>query len=631
MIRFSGLASGLDTEGIIKELMKAERTRVESLQKEQTKIEWKKEVWEDFNTELYSFYTKDLFKFKSQGTYLEKNVAISNESALSISPTVNTVKGIHTMEISNLAKNSFLAGNEITQDENGNPIDATLATKAGDLYDFSVTGSMDIDLSISADGVNFTDVTINTSDSIKQIIEKIQDANEDIQVSFDENYNRFFFSTKDTGEDKVIQIRGANGTDGETGLLNALGFSSNYEVIGSSITEDKNGNSISPTGATRVSELFDFTGILSIGIKDSSGTYQTVDIADADILNDLKAKIEAVDPNISFALDETTGKLSLGANYEVDIKMADGTDIVVDSDQDKLLTKLGFNVNGEVSSSITGTKGEDAAFSYNGVNLTSDSNEVSVNGMTVTLKTETTSEVTINISQDTDAIYQKVKDFLKSYNELVDKLDTKYSADSAKGYEPLTDEEKKSMDEDTIKEWEEKIKGSLLRRESILFGLSSSMRSIMTASVGIDLDTLPEGFKMLSDIGIVTGDYKEKGKLHIMGDEEDITYALEDNKLKEAIESDPDKVIELLTSVGDQLYSMMQEKMKSTEISSALTFYNDKQLDDKIDEYEDKIYRLEDRLVDIENRYYKQFTAMEQMMQKMQAQSEQFMSMFGGA
>ena len=134
----------------------------------------------------------------------------------------------------------------------------------------------------------------------------------------------------------------------------------------------------------------------------------------------------------------------------------------------------------------------------------------------------------------------------------------------------------------------------------------------------------------LSDLGIVTGSYTEKGILHIQGDEDDSLYAIKENKLKTAIENDPDKVADFLNAIGDKLYETMQDKMKSTTLSSALTFYNDKQIDKQVKTYESKIADLEERMAAVESRYYAQFTAMEKMMQQMNSQSSSLMGMMGG-
>ena len=62
-------------------------------------------------------------------------------------------------------------------------------------------------------------------------------------------------------------------------------------------------------------------------------------------------------------------------------------------------------------------------------------------------------------------------------------MKTLYNAESAKGYEPLTSAQKKEMSDDDVKLWEDKIKNSLLRNDSTLGGIMSSMRSAMMSQV----------------------------------------------------------------------------------------------------------------------------------------------------
>ena len=58
-----------------------------------------------------------------------------------------------------------------------------------------------------------------------------------------------------------------------------------------------------------------------------------------------------------------------------------------------------------------------------------------------------------------------IKGFFTEYNTLIKEMDSLYNADSAKGYEPLTDDEKEAMTDKEIEKWEEKIKKALLRRD----------------------------------------------------------------------------------------------------------------------------------------------------------------------
>ena len=61
-----------------------------------------------------------------------------------------------------------------------------------------------------------------------------------------------------------------------------------------------------------------------------------------------------------------------------------------------------------------------------------------------------------------------------------------YNADSSKGYDPLTDDEKDSMSDKEIEKWETKIKDSLLRNDTTLSGVMSAMTTAMSQAVEIN-------------------------------------------------------------------------------------------------------------------------------------------------
>jgi flagellar hook-associated protein 2 len=60
-----------------------------------------------------------------------------------------------------------------------------------------------------------------------------------------------------------------------------------------------------------------------------------------------------------------------------------------------------------------------------------------------------------------------------------------------------------------------------------------------------------------------------------------------------------------------------------------LTFYNDKSLKKQDTQYKQDIKDWEKKLADIEDRYYKQFTAMEKALSKLQNQQNSLASMMG--
>lgn len=271
---------------------------------------------------------------------------------------------------------------------------------------------------------------------------------------------------------------------------------------------------------------------------------------------------------------------------------------------------------------------KDTEVEYNGATLKSNTTNISVAGLDLEILGETEGEtVNITVTNDVSGIYDTIKDFLSEYNALLKEMNSYYNADSAKGYDVLSDDEKEAMKDSEVEKWEDKIKDSLLRRDSTLNSIISSFRNKMmgtfTASNGRTYS--------LSSIGISTsGDYAEGGLLHIKGDEDDAEYADEKNVLKQMLEEDPDVVTEIFTHLTENLYTDLQKKMSRTPLSSALTFYNDKEMNSQLSDYKTRISKLEAKFNDMEDRYYKQFTAMEKAMANMQSQQNSLASYLGG-
>ncbi len=283
--------------------------------------------------------------------------------------------------------------------------------------------------------------------------------------------------------------------------------------------------------------------------------------------------------------------------------------------------------NSTIPSGMALIAASDSKIILNGAEMTSSSSVVSANGLEISLTglTKKDEPITFSISNDVDSVYDSVKNFLKDYNEIVKEMNALLDADSAKGYEPLTSEQKKEMSDDDIKLWEDKIKGSLFRNDSTLDGIVSGMRSAMMSQVTYDGKTYS-----LASFGIMTStDYLEGGLLHIYGDKDDAVYADRDDKLKEALSEDPDAVINVLTGIFGNLKDTMSKKMAGNKMSSALTFYNDIKMKEDLKQYEKDIKSWEDRLASMEDAYYKKFTAMETALAKLQSQQNSLGSLFG--
>lgn len=280
--------------------------------------------------------------------------------------------------------------------------------------------------------------------------------------------------------------------------------------------------------------------------------------------------------------------------------------------------------------------GADANITLNGAQFQSNTNNFSINGLTITAKTVseingdgTYQETDITTATDVDGIYDMVKDFLTKYNELIKEMDTSYNASSSSDYDPLTDDEKADMTDDEIEKWETKIKDSLLRKDSTLNGIVTAMKSSMSSGVQIDGKTYTMSTFGIGTLSYFTAGENEKGLYHIDGDADDDITSGNSDKLKEAIANDPDTVVSFLSQLSQGLYSSLTKKMASSSLSSAYTIYNDKAMTSQLSEYKTEISKWEDKIADYEDKYYKQFSAMESAMSTLQSNSSYLSQMLG--
>jgi len=351
-------------------------------------------------------------------------------------------------------------------------------------------------------------------------------------------------------------------------------------------------------------------GPITITALDSKGQPVKTDvpIGTDDTIKSVIDKINK-DPNVNAFYDEQTGKIAMTAKNS-----GKGEITVTDT---------------ATSIAIAGTpqSGKNAEFTFNGLKTERSSNTFTINGFEVNLKqvTETATGpgvVTFNSTTDTDKIADSVIQFVNDYNKMIEELNAKIREPKYRDFQPLTAEEKKDMKENEIKLWEEKAMSGTLRSDPTISSMLTKMRDALNSEVvGSD------GKKIrLSDIGITTSsNYRDNGKL-----------ILDEKKLRQVIAEEPNKVSELFTKtdvgLGEKLNKAVDEGQKSISKlagnagagNSTFTLGNTmKSMDEQIVRFEDRMKKMEDRL-------WKNFTAMEQAINRANAQSAGLMSALGG-
>lgn len=632
-MRMTGLVSGMDTESMVKELVSASSEKVNKIKQKKQDAEWKKEIWSGLNTKIYNFYKTQLSAFKSVSNYKTKKATASDETKVTVKAGAGATNGTHSVSVEQTASSAYLTGDNIKIKGNSYTryTDAGLATKFADMTD------------ASGQSLNLTGQKISISDGINTVefelggigtdgVASLSELNE--KLAKDENFKGLSASIKD-GQLTFTNTTAKTADDGSksgttyTVKADALG-------IDGTVGYDKDataGNTVSAAFTAKVANNFtsaDISGttkLADLGIK--VGTTFSVNgkdfvVDDKSTINDFTTAISKMGVSASF--DASHGRFYFNAS-----KTGAANDFNLTSSDSSALEALGLGSGAEK------VDARDAIIYYNNVKYTSDSNTLTVNGLTITAKAKTDSVVNVEVAADVDSAYNTIKNFIKSYNELIDEMNKYYNEKDA-GYDALTEDERSKLSDTQIEKWEEKAKQGLLRRDSTLQTLLSGMRTTLNQGVQVTMADGSTKTMTLASLGIVTGDYTENGKLHILGDEDDDQYSSETNTLKNLLESGSDIVGQVIggttstSGVGTQMYDYLRKSMTRIEgVRSTQTFYNDKTLDSEIDDYDDDIDKWDEKLQNLEDKYYDQFSKMESAMAKLQSQQSYLSSLFGSA
>lgn len=352
-----------------------------------------------------------------------------------------------------------------------------------------------------------------------------------------------------------------------------------------------------------------------------------------DSLNALISRINAdTKAGVSIFYDDSTDKIvmtttSTGANAK--IQVVDGSGV--------LSGLFGMNiVDGYVAdSSGQIVTGQDASFTINGLQTTRSTNTFTINGVMINLLKDTNETITIQSSPDVDTVFKTIKDFVDKYNSTIDSLNKLYNEPRYSDYPPLTDAQKQQMTDQQIQQWEAKAKSGMLKGDMLIGSALDNMRVALSGQVnGV---TSVSQYTTLSQIGITTGEWYENGKLYI-----------DETKLRQAIQNDPNGVMQLFTNaattdpvtgkvtdsstegLAGRLYDAINNAINQIGQTAGQTtdLVDNSFIGQTIRDINQQIADLQDKLNQKQQQYIQQFTALETAMAQMNSQSQYLMSVF---
>ncbi len=660
-LRITGMASGMDTEAMIKKMMAAENIRADKMKQDRTYVQWRQDGIRDVIKDLRDLRSAYLLIDSPGDTNLIKSGAYSgatitttdstgttNNNLLTATALPGAVNGVSTVKVSQIAKSAKIAGISLNKNSANIVGDITLSDWQNKTIDFTINGTK-------------TTITINPTKADKSdLVSSIQDAinskselNGKVKVSLDGDNLKF-----DSTTDSNIKV--------STEIPN---LKDNVKVI-------------NPNSSTKLSDLgiSDTTFSITQGSKVSLG----IKILSADTIQEAMNKIYSTQSNagdtsknpstlyndIQVSFSDLTKSLTIqtrntGSSQSLQIVADSGDPINLTN-----LTKLGLNT--------TVAQGQDAEVtitppgSNTGTTIMKSSNNFDIDNVAYNLikEPEIGSDgkvipytATLTTKADSQKSFDKIKAFIDKYNALSKKISDKIQEKKEYNYKPLTDTQKKDMTDDQIKTWEDKAKHGILKNDgdlqSILYGLRNAFS-----------DTVKSAGLQPSEIGIQT-----YGGLEAISKPGQLK--IDETKLKAALETRGDQVMKMFTAIysvaaptapskTESDYSTKKEAYdkelaqynkdrhdnmgvfkriedlinttsiksdgnllkkagyegSSTELANSLT----KNLNDR----DKAIKEFQKKLVDKENRYYQMFAKLETAMNKMNSQQSWLTQQMGG-
>lgn len=608
--RYTGLSSGIDVNTIVTELMTAEKAKkLNKLEQKEQLAEWKQDDYRTIISDIQTFSSKYFDVTSSSSLLSTKNFSqytvTSNSDAVTATYTSAASAGSHTVAVSQLATAATLESSaNLSKDVTG---DST--------PDYSSLSGKSI--LITVDGTEST-VSLSSVTSLSTLQTAIDDAVGSGKLTVSTNSSGYLTITAaDSGVDEISISDPSSGTSG----LSSLGFDSSATTSNRLSTSDTLEELASALNSS-TSLTFDSSDAVALTINGTSFSFDK-----STTLSEMMTEINDSSCGATMKYDETSGKLVLTA----DSTGAGNTLSVTESGSNFLTTCLSSK-----------TAGTDAKMTIDGKSLTRSSNTITLDGVTYTANATTSTDATVSLALNVDGIYSEISNFVSDYNSLIATINSKIAEEYDSSYAPLTDDQKSSMTDTQISNYEEKAKTGLLARDSTLKSFLTDLRSAL-------IDSISGVSTSIFDIGIDTGSYDENGKLYIT--EDTLKTAIQDNTTavmnlftQQSSSYSGTTTVRTLTSselatrynqegIAYRFYDVLAKYTSTLKDSSGNkglliaeagitgdSSASNNALSDEITTYAEDITKEEERLSSYEDRIYNQYTNLETYINKMNTQ-----------
>lgn len=312
--RIFGLSgSGMDIDQMVKDMMKAKRTKYDSVYKKKTQLEWKKADYNTMYTAISEF-RNTVFSNKLQSNLSPRKTSSTNTAAVTATAGADAANMTHSLEVTKLANGVQEASSAtITTGSNKDSLVNQFGMAAGN-FSLQITN-----------GNNTASVSVDTTQSIYDVVSNINKAGIGVIANYDANSDRFFLATASTGSKASIDFTGSSAM-GMDFLTNNLKLIKSPSITTSATsTSDVDVSLAALSGGT-------FTGG-NLQLKNGINTVNITLNADESIstlINKINSAtgtnaVASIDSSGKFSIKSTSGVLSLSGSDSAVLSMLTGT------------------------------------------------------------------------------------------------------------------------------------------------------------------------------------------------------------------------------------------------------------------------------------------------------------------
>lgn len=394
-IAISGIASGIDSESIISQLVALETQKIIGIQR---KIAVQEQRKESFNVLINQMETlrNAARKFNDSSLFGSLDVTSTDTGVLTASANEQATPGTYRVEVRQLATNHRIAGQGFVDR-------STTAIAAADgTFSFSIGGG------------DTVDIEVDTDTTLLDLADAINDANAGVQADIVNdgsalNPFRLVLTATDAGDDGLITV-----TNNDT----TLDFENNQ--IESAVAADGNSvdydGTVTSGGAYTGSDNTQFiVEVITEGAADGTAKYRV-----------------STDGGLTF---DDNGGAGFDVTSAGPIALADG--VTIEFEDDGTLRE-GDTFTIDVFSPELTTP-QDAIINVNGIDIRKSSNTIDdvFKGLTLNLQSASVGQtVSVNVSQRTGDITTAMSSLLGAYNGVIGFLNAQFAYDPESGNAP---------------------------------------------------------------------------------------------------------------------------------------------------------------------------------------------------